>query len=241
MRADNKPLTLVMISVVMIRNISNGTMRLIKLTTTLLFLLATLTTQAATLQGKVVHIADGDTLTILTNANQQVKIRLAGIDTPEKAQPFGNKAKQVLAALTFQKQASIEVETKDKYGRTVGRVIVNGIDINAELVRQGIAWVYRKYTNDQMLYALEAEAKQAKRGLWATEYPIEPWLWRKGRRTVEHDTSIVKGMIIGNKNSHIYHLPNCQSYYAVSEKNRVLFTNEELAKANGYRKAGNCP
>jgi endonuclease YncB( thermonuclease family) len=216
-------------------------MRLIKFTTTLLFLLATFTAQATTLHGKVVHIADGDTLTILTESKQQVKIRLAGIDTPEKAQPFGNKAKQALAALTFQKQALIEVETKDQYGRTVGTVIVNGSDVNAELVRQGMAWVYRKYTNDQKLYKLEAEAKQAKRGLWVTDHPIEPWLWRKGKRTVDTSASIVKGTIIGNKNSHIYHLSNCQSYYAVSEKNRVLFTNEKLAKANGYRKAGNCP
>lgn len=216
-------------------------MRLITFTTTLLFILAAFTAQATTIQGKVVHIADGDTLTILTETKQQVKIRLAGIDTPEKAQPFGNKAKQALAAITFQKLASVEVETKDKYGRTVGKVIVKGTDVNAELVRQGMAWVYRKYTNDQKLYALEAEAKQAKRGLWVTDKPIEPWLWRKGKRTVEHNPTIVNGTIIGNKNSHIYHLSNCQSYYAVSEKNRVLFTNEALAKANGYRKAMNCP
>jgi len=215
-------------------------MRIIKLTTALIFLLIALATQAATLQGKVVHIADGDTLTLLTSSNQQVKIRLAGIDTPEKAQPFGNKAKQALATLTFQRQALVEVVTKDKYGRTVGTVIVNGLDVNAELVNQGMAWVYRVYTNDQKLYALEAEAKQAKRGLWVSDHPIEPWDWRKGKRTIDNKPSLVKGMIIGNKNSHIYHLPNCQSYYAVSEHNRVLFTNEALAKANGYRKAGNC-
>jgi endonuclease YncB( thermonuclease family) len=212
----------------------------IKIATTLLFLLATFIAQATALHGKVVHIADGDTLTILTESKEQVKIRLAGIDTPEKAQPFGNKAKQALAALTFQQQALVEVETKDRYGRTVGKVIVNGTDVNAELVRQGMAWVYRKYTNDHKLYALEAEAKQAKRGLWATDKPIEPWLWRKGKRTVDHESTMVKGTIIGNKNSHIYHLSNCQSYYAVSEDNRVLFSNEALAKANGYRKAGNC-
>jgi endonuclease YncB( thermonuclease family) len=212
----------------------------IKIATTLLFLLATFIAQATALHGKVVHIADGDTLTILTESKEQVKIRLAGIDTPEKAQPFGNKAKQALAALTFQQQALVEVETKDRYGRTVGKVIVNGTDVNAELVRQGMAWVYRKYTNDHKLYALEVEAKQAKRGLWATDKPIEPWLWRKGKRTVDHESTMVKGTIIGNKNSHIYHLSNCQSYYAVSEDNRVLFSNEALAKANGYRKAGNC-
>lgn len=216
-------------------------MPLFKLTTTLTLLLLTFTAQALTLQGKVVHIADGDTLTILIAGNEQVKIRLAGIDTPERAQPFGNKAKQALAALAFQQEALVEVETKDKYGRAVGRVIAGGLDVNAELVRQGMAWVYRKYTNDQKLFKLEAEAKQAKRGLWATDDAIEPWLWRKGKRTVDHDPSIDNGAIIGNKNSHIYHLPNCQSYYVVSEKNRVMFTNEELAKASGYRKAGNCP
>jgi len=211
------------------------------ITTGLLLLLASIAVHAENLHGKVIHIADGDTLTILVAGNKQVKIRLAGIDTPEKAQPFGNKAKQALAALSFQKQASVEVETKDRYGRTVGRVIIAGKDVNAELVRQGMAWVYRKYTNDQKLYALEAEAKQAKRGLWASDKPIEPWLWRKGKRTVEHKTSIVKGMIIGNKNSHIYHLPECQSYNLISPKNRMLFTNEALARANGYRKARNCP
>lgn len=216
-------------------------MSLFKLTAALTLLLLTLTAQALTIQGKVVHIADGDTLTILIAGKEQVKIRLAGIDTPEKAQPFGNKAKQALAALAFQQYVTVDVETKDRYGRTVGKVIVNGIEVNAELVRQGMAWVYRKYTNDQKLYALEAEAKQAKRGLWATEHPIEPWLWRKGKRTVDHDPSFDNGAIIGNKNSHIYHLSNCQSYYAVSEKNQVLFTNEALAKASGYRKAGNCP
>ena len=102
-------------------------------------------------------------------------------------------------------------------------------------------WVYRKYTNDQKLYALEAKAKQEKRGLWASDKPIEPWLWRKGKRTVGTNPSIVKGMIIGNVKSHIYHLPECQSYSMVAKKNSVLFTNESLAKASGFSKAGNCP
>jgi endonuclease YncB( thermonuclease family) len=133
-------------------------MKSIKLITTPLLLLIAFTVEAQTLQGKVVSIADGDTLTILTQSREQIKIRLAGIDTPEKAQPFGTKAKQALAKLTFQQQASIEVETKDKYRRTVGTVFVEGQNINAELVKLGMAWVYIKYTNDQALYALEAEA-----------------------------------------------------------------------------------
>jgi endonuclease YncB( thermonuclease family) len=159
----------------------SGWLNINKLLTTLFFLLS-LAVQADTLEGKVIKIADGDTLTLLTSSNEQVKIRLAGIDTPERKQPFGNKAKQALANLAFQKQALIEVEAKDRYGRTVGVVFVDGLNVNAELVNQGMAWVYRKYTGDKRLYTLESEAKQAKRGLWLDENPIPPWEWRRGRR-----------------------------------------------------------
>ena len=147
-----------------------------------LLLLFTLSVQAETLEGKVVKIADGDTLTLLTPSNQQVKIRLAGVDTPERKQPFGNKAKQALSNLAFQKQALVEIAAKDRYGRTIGVVFVDGLNVNAELVKQGMAWVYRKYTDDKRLYTLESEAKQAKRGLWLDENPIPPWEWRRGRR-----------------------------------------------------------
>jgi len=159
----------------------SGWLNINKLLTTLFFLLS-LAVQADTLEGNVVKIADGDTLTLLTSSSQQIKVRLAGIDTPERKQPFGNKAKQALANLAFQKQALIEVETKDRYGRTVGVVFVDGLNVNAELVKQGMAWVYREYTDDKRLYTLESEAKQAKRGLWLDENPIPPWEWRRGRR-----------------------------------------------------------
>jgi endonuclease YncB( thermonuclease family) len=147
-----------------------------------LLLLFTLSAQAETLEGKVVKIADGDTLTLLTSSNQQVKVRLAGIDTPERKQPFGNKAKQALAKLAFQKQVLVEVDTKDRYGRTVGVVFVDGQNVNAELVRQGMAWVYRKYNKDKALYELEAKAREKELGLWLKENPIPPWEWRRGRR-----------------------------------------------------------
>ena len=147
-----------------------------------LLLLFTLSAQAETLEGKVIKIADGDTLTLLTPSNQQVKIRLAGVDTPERKQPFGNKAKQALSNLAFQKQALVEIAAKDRYGRTIGVVFVDGLNVNAELVKQGMAWVYRKYTDDERLYVLESEAKQAKRGLWLDENPIPPWEWRRGKR-----------------------------------------------------------
>ena len=147
-----------------------------------LLLLFTLSAQAETLEGKVIKIADGDTLTLLTPSNQQVKIRLAGVDTPERKQPFGNKAKQALSNLAFQKQALVEIAAKDRYGRTVGVVFVDGQNVNTELIRQGMAWVYRKYTDDERLYVLESEAKQAKRGLWLDKNPIPPWEWRRGKR-----------------------------------------------------------
>ena len=147
-----------------------------------LLLLFTLSAHAETLEGKVIMIADGDTLTILTSSSQQIKVRLAGIDTPERKQPFGNRAKQTLANLAFQKQAFVEVETKDRYGRTVGVVFVDGQNVNAELVRLGIAWVYRKYNKDMALYELESRAKKERLGLWLEENPIPPWEWRRGRR-----------------------------------------------------------
>ncbi len=135
---------------------------------------------AETLTGKVVHIADGDTFTMLIDRGQ-VKIRLSEIDTPEKRQDFGNKAKKALAALVFDKTVNVVVVTVDRYKRTVGRVYVNGLDVNAKLVQDGYAWVYRRYAKDEVLYELEAEAKAARRGLWADDNPVPPWEYRKRR------------------------------------------------------------
>ena len=118
---------------------------------------------------------------MLTSSNEQVKVRLAGIDTPEKRQPFGNRAKQALSSLAFQKQALVEIETKDRYGRTVGIVFVNGQNVNTELVKQGMAWVYRKYNKDKALYELESRAKKERLGLWLDENPVPPWEWRRGK------------------------------------------------------------
>jgi endonuclease YncB( thermonuclease family) len=139
---------------------------------------------ATELTGKVVGISDGDTLTLLVpdgTSFKQVRVRLAEIDTPESRQPYGNRAKQALSDLAFNQQARVVVQDTDRYGRTVGRVYVGGVDVNAEMVKQGAAWVYRKYAQDQSLYRLEAEAKTAKRGLWGlpeTER-CPPWDWRK--------------------------------------------------------------
>ena len=138
---------------------------------------------ADTYTGKVIGITDGDTLTVLKD-NKQYKIRLAEIDTPEKDQPYGNKAKQALSDFVFGKSVRIEVETTDRYGRTVGKVYLGDMDINAELVRNGYAWVYRRYAKDKILYDLETEARENQLGLWALPEAqrIPPWEWRRGKR-----------------------------------------------------------
>lgn len=137
---------------------------------------------AAEYIGKVIGVSDGDTLTLLTAEKQQVKVRLGEIDTPESGQPYGARAKQALSDLAFGKTARVVVQDTDRYGRKVGRVFVGATDVNAELVKQGAAWVYRQFAKDQALYQLEEQAKRGKRGLWALPEAerCQPWDWRRG-------------------------------------------------------------
>jgi len=133
--------------------------------------------------GKVVGVADGDTLTVL-NDRVLIKIRLVEIDAPEKAQAFGNRSKQSLSDLCFNKIVKLEDKRKDRYGRTLTRVYCDGVDANAEQVRRGMAWVYRKYApKNSPLYEVEAAARNERRGLWADNDPVPPWDWRNSKRS----------------------------------------------------------
>ena len=136
------------------------------------------------LEGKVVSVTDGDTVKILTAENKQIRVRLAQIDTPEKAQPWGNKAKQALSKKIYAKQVSIDVVTTDRYGRTVGTIWFDGRDINRELVREGHAWVYRKYAKDKSLFDDESYARAQGLGLWSLPESQRqaPWKWRKSNK-----------------------------------------------------------
>ena len=136
---------------------------------------------AAELSGRVIGIADGDTFTLLTADKQQIKIRLAEIDAPENGQPYGNKSKQALSGLIFGKDVRVVVQTKDRYGRTVGRPYVGDLDICAEMVRMGDAWAYREYLIDKSLLTLESDAKATERGLWGLSEAknMPPWQWRR--------------------------------------------------------------
>ncbi|MDE1152822.1 MAG: thermonuclease family protein [Micavibrio sp.] len=147
-----------------------------------LVLLATTPVLAATLSGKVVSVADGDTITILTSDKVQVKIRLVEIDAPEKDQPYGQNSKKALSDLVFGKDVTVEWGKTDRYKRTLGRVFVGDTDVNLQQVRQGAAWAYTQYLTDERIKQAETEARNAKAGLWALQADqiMPPWEWRHG-------------------------------------------------------------
>ncbi len=135
---------------------------------------------AADIIGKVVGIADGDTFTLLLINNTTVNIRLHGIDTPEKGQPFANNAKQFTSNLIFNKQVKVKQTDTDRYGRIVG-IVTNpeNINVNEALLKAGLAWHYKKYDSSPNWSKMEKEAKTSKIGLWQDANPIPPWVWRK--------------------------------------------------------------
>jgi endonuclease YncB( thermonuclease family) len=133
-------------------------------------------------RGQVVGVTDGDTITVLHDRRSE-KIRLNGIDAPERGQPFGERAKQFTSRLAFGQEATVRVIDHDRYGRTIAEVILaDGRSLNRELVRSGHAWWYRRYSMDPTLGVLEAEARAARRGLWSEPNATPPWEWRRANR-----------------------------------------------------------
>ena len=128
----------------------------------------------------VVAVSDGDTAWVLLNGERQ-RVRLASVDAPEKGQAFGRRAEQSLRELILKKTVSIHWSGLDRYGRIVATVAVGQVDVGAEQVRRGMAWVYRAYSKDPGLLALENEARESRRGLWADPQAVAPWNWRSAR------------------------------------------------------------
>ncbi|MER2540171.1 MAG: thermonuclease family protein [Azonexus sp.] len=152
-----------------------------------------------TLSGRVVSVADGDTVTVLDTDRQQHKIRVSGIDAPEKSQPFGQRSKQGMSMLVFGKQVEVQWSKRDRYRRIIGKVMVAApscrtnrcpktLDAGLAQITTGLAWWYQKYEKDQSAsdagrYGFAQQEARAKRaGLWADAHPIPPWDWRKGER-----------------------------------------------------------
>ena len=129
----------------------------------------------------VTGVADGDTL-YADIEGHSIRIRLAQIDAPEKAQAFGRRSEQSLRELVWKRQVLLWWKSLDRYGRPIAQVSVDGMDVNAEQVKRGFAWVFRRNSNDPALLELEAQAKSAGLGLWADPHPIAPWDWRANRR-----------------------------------------------------------
>jgi micrococcal nuclease len=193
-------------------------------------------------RGKVVGVADGDTITVLRDKTP-VKIRLQAVDCPEKAQPFGEKAKQFTSNMVFGKVVTVKVATKDKYGRTVAWVSVGGKTLNEELLRAGLAWHYKHYDKSEKLATLEREAKAAKRGLWADANPTAPWEWRhskKGQSKAGADAARASptGVFHGNTKSKVFHRAGCKGYDC--KHCTKTFPSVEAAVKAGYRAHNGC-
>lgn len=155
-------------------------------------LLLPLAAIGAELNGRVVGVVDGDTVDVLVAEHDSYRIRLAGIDAPEKAQPFGKVAKQAMSDLVMGHDVLVEYEKRDRYGRIVGVVMVGASDAGLGLIQQGLAWHYKRYANEQTLQQRlnydEAEnaARMKRSGLWSDSTPTPPWEWRRHRQGVSN-------------------------------------------------------
>ena len=229
----------------------------------LLFLfisISSLSTAASSFTGQTIDVADGDTITVLNQNNESVKIRLAGIDTPEGAQVYGNQATQFTVSKVSGKRVRIFPETTDRYGRTVALVLINGENLNEQIVASGNGWVYRKYCtadycND--LWNLEETARDAQVGLWKDKNPQPPWEWRAEHRngkgsgsnygdnvsTGKSSAAVVTGpggsiIYHGNRRSHVFHGPTCRDYNC---KNcTAILGSYKEAVGEGYRAHREC-
>ncbi|GEM_PF-924528 len=212
---------------------------------------------AYSISGRVVGVTDGDTLTVLSPANQQYLVRLEGIDAPESSQAFGQRSKQNLSRLVFGKQVNLDCENKESYGRLICKVMLpDGEDVCLDQVRDGMAWHYKQYQSeeapaDRAAYAAaEDAARHAHLGLWSDAHPVMPQDYRHGTHSrlcfdsSDHRVDCgepYQGPVRGNRRSLLYDRPDCPNYDDISPANRVEFPSVQAAEAAGYKAAHNCP
>lgn len=205
---------------------------------------------ADSLTGKVIKITDGDTVHVMLGDHTKEKIRLAGIDAPERKQAFGSKSKKHLSGLVAAKVVTVEFDKRDRYGRIVGKIIFNGQDVNLEMVQSGLAWHYKKYkkeqsSDDQIAYAVaENNARKQINGLWQDPYAVAPWQWRKNKkntRKLKPKKRVVAQALLTNSNSTTsvwvniksgkYHCPGTR-YYDNTKHGEMMM--ESAALRSGY-------
>jgi endonuclease YncB( thermonuclease family) len=173
----------------------------------------------------VVGVSDGDTMTVLVD-KKPIKIRLEGIDAPEAKQSFGNRSKQALSDLVFGKEVRVKKTGEDRFGRSLGFVSRDGIDINAKMIQDGWAWHYKKYNRDSKLADLELEARVAKRGLWSEANPLAPWDFRDRQKPKRPANTGGEHWL--NTSSNVRHNESCE-HFKKSKKGRLCRPGEGKA------------
>ena len=224
------------------RLFSKNIFKLISASLVLVFVLLSPALALDHINGKVVHIADGDTITVLSD-KKEYKIRLYGIDTPERGQPFGKKAKEFTADMAGMKKVVVDPMDKDRYGRIVGLVYIDGDGecLNEEILRAGFAWVYRYYCKAKFCnkwLKIEKWAQEKEKGLWRDKNPVPPWDWRRGKRSVDNEKEEAPNVYHGNTSSHVFHEPGCR-YFDCKNCVKSFETREQAIKA-GYEPCGIC-
>lgn len=208
-----------------------------------IFCFVTLSAYAQDFSGKVVGVTDGDNITVL-RINTPVDVRLNGIDAPEPGQPYGERAKQFVSALCFGDYITVRISGLDKYGRTLGDVILgDGRILNEELLRAGMAWHYVNYSADEGLAEIESKARLMKIGLWSDPLPVAPWEWRLRASGVSElagqklglTSSLGGPMVYITVKGKKYHSENCRFL----RKSRIPIS-LAAAQAKGYGPCSVC-
>ena len=169
-------------------NISQNLIHTVKSVSAIFLFLFSFQCSAANIEGKVIKVADGDTVTVLDAGNKQHRVRLTGIDAPERHQAYGSKSTESLVGLVYLKKVTVQSSGTDRYKRVLGKILLDGLDVNLEQVKRGLAWHYKHYERDQSpedrvsySYA-ETQARQGRTGLWGGDSQIPPWEYRRGKR-----------------------------------------------------------
>jgi micrococcal nuclease len=209
---------------------------------------------AQTFSGRVVAVHDGDTISVRT-PTATVRVRLADIDCPEIGQPWSVLAKQFTSRLVFDRVVTVETRGLDQYNRVLGKVTLEGTDVNEALVRSGMAWQYTRGVGDARLAEAERAARSGRVGLWGDRSPVPPWEWRRAHREGQPPESVrprahtedfsgpidirdARGPFHGNVHSHLYHRRGCPNYNCKGCEE--TFLTAESAEEAGYRPARDC-
>ncbi len=171
--------------------------------------------------GKVISVSDGDTIKVLVG-KETVTVRLEAIDAPESGQSYGDKSKKALSDAVFGKNVTVKKTGSDRYGRSLGFVVVGNTDANAKMIEDGWAWHYKEYNNEERLAKLEDAARKAKRGLWADDRPLAPWEYRARQRApqIESKAAAASGQFWLNTSSGVRHNEKCE-HFQKTKKGRL--------------------